>query len=142
VTFTSDKAGVATKFIERGNVVFALEDKVENYRSLNAAGAICFLINRPWNQFEPDARRVDTILEFAEIVRQGPTWAAQRPRGTAKEQNASNGKPAQVRDAEQSRRNDRAAAERAQRDIDDARRRTNAQKEADAKTFRLGVMGF
>lgn len=70
VTFTPDKAGVATMFLERGNVVYALEDKVENYRALNAAGAICYLINRNWNRHAFNARRVDTVLEFADIVRQ------------------------------------------------------------------------
>jgi hypothetical protein len=70
VTFTPDKASVAAMYLARGNVVYALEDKVENYRSLIAAGAICYLVNRNWNQHEVGANRVDDVLEFAEIVRQ------------------------------------------------------------------------
>lgn len=47
-----------------------VEDKLENYDALVAAGTDCYLINRPWNQVPGgDARkRIKDMNEYADIV--------------------------------------------------------------------------
>jgi FMN phosphatase YigB (HAD superfamily) len=60
--FTADKT--------LGNCHVFVEDKLENYDSLTAAGTKTWLINRAWNFVEHgDARnRIDHISEYAEAV--------------------------------------------------------------------------
>ena len=47
-----------------------IEDKLENYDALDAAGVEVYLIERPWNHVPggDDRRRVDTLHEFADLV--------------------------------------------------------------------------
>jgi hypothetical protein len=49
---------------------FFIEDKLENYDALGAAGTKTFLLNRPWNEVEGgDARnRIDEIAEYTEAI--------------------------------------------------------------------------
>jgi hypothetical protein len=68
VTFTPDKHDVAAEYVAKGYDVFALEDKVENFQKLNAAGATGYLLNQEWNRHENTTFRVDTVLDFAKIV--------------------------------------------------------------------------
>ncbi|UUG69412.1 5' nucleotidase [Streptomyces phage Sham] len=65
LTFSADKTCVPTD-------VF-IEDKLENYDALVAAGVDCYLVDRPWNQDPGDSRkRVKSIIEFAKIVAEMP----------------------------------------------------------------------
>lgn len=51
------------------NCDFFIEDKLENYDELTAKGCKAFLLNRPWNRVEGDARnRIDTIEEYADAI--------------------------------------------------------------------------
>lgn len=68
VTFTPDKAQVARVYLDQGYDVFALEDKAENYAALEEAGALCYLLDQKWNHFVAGARRVNSVLEFAQLV--------------------------------------------------------------------------
>lgn len=64
IVFSSDKTCVSTDIF--------IEDKLENYDKLIAAGTPCFLINRAWN-FVPggDGRtRIDDISEYPALVEQ------------------------------------------------------------------------
>ncbi len=46
-----------------------IEDRLENADALNAAGTLCYLINRPWNEQPNDWRhRVDSHDEFFDRV--------------------------------------------------------------------------
>lgn len=58
LTFTADKTAVPTDIM--------LEDKLENYDDLDAAGCQVWLINRPWNEVPggDDRRRVNTHDQF------------------------------------------------------------------------------
>lgn len=47
-----------------------IEDRLQNADALNAAGTLCYLINRPWNAADDDRPRVDTLHEFVEAVQQ------------------------------------------------------------------------
>lgn len=60
--FSADKTCVPTDFF--------VEDKLENYDALVAAGTNTFLINRAWNVVEGgDARmRIDSVLDYATFV--------------------------------------------------------------------------
>ncbi|AXH68795.1 phosphatase [Streptomyces phage Comrade] len=61
LTFSADKTCVPTD-------VF-IEDKLENYDALVAAGVDCYLVDRPWNQDGDDGRkRIKSIQQFATIV--------------------------------------------------------------------------
>lgn len=62
IHFSSDKTCVPTD-------VF-VEDKIENYDAIEAAGTPCFLINRAWNQVNDGIERVriDDISEFVDSV--------------------------------------------------------------------------
>lgn len=60
VTFSRDKTVVETDIF--------IEDRLENADALNAAGTLCYLINRPWNACDDDRPRVDTLAEFVERV--------------------------------------------------------------------------
>lgn len=52
------------------NCDFFIDDKLENYDALVAAGTHAFLLNRPWNKVEGgDARnRIDTIDEYVRAI--------------------------------------------------------------------------
>lgn len=66
LTFSGDKTIVPTD-------VF-IEDKIENYDALEAAGTKAYLVNRPYNQIEGDERRrVDSFGEFADLIIKEPT---------------------------------------------------------------------
>lgn len=59
--FSADKTSVPTD-------VF-IEDKLDNYDALVAAGVDCYLVDRPWNQDDSKYRkRVRNIQQFATIV--------------------------------------------------------------------------
>lgn len=61
--FSADKTIVPTDMF--------VEDKLENYDALDAAGSEVWLINRPWNRVPggDERRRCGSITEFASIVR-------------------------------------------------------------------------
>lgn len=61
ITFTADKTVV--------DVDYFIDDKIENYDALDAAGVHVMLLNRPWNQ-DPgdDRRRVDSVWQFTDTV--------------------------------------------------------------------------
>jgi hypothetical protein len=61
LTFTSDKTSVPTDIF--------IEDKVENYVALDAAGVEVWLVTRPWNLHLEGARRIDSIVEYPGKVR-------------------------------------------------------------------------
>lgn len=60
--FTADKTSV--------DVDLMVEDRLENYDALIAAGTPTWLINRPWNQVPGgDGRnRIDNMMEYADAV--------------------------------------------------------------------------
>jgi hypothetical protein len=60
--FTADKTSV--------EVDTMVEDKLENYDALIAAGTPTWLINRAWNHVpEGDARnRIDSIVDYADAI--------------------------------------------------------------------------
>lgn len=61
LTFTPDKTVVQTDYM--------LDDKLENYDALDAAGCQVYLRNRRWNEMPGDnRRRVDSLGEFVDIV--------------------------------------------------------------------------
>lgn len=60
LTFSKDKTVVKTDWM--------IEDNVDNYLALEAAGCRSVLIDRPWNQYLVDARRVKSVQEFASLV--------------------------------------------------------------------------
>lgn len=60
LTFSEDKTVIKTD-------VF-VEDNIDNYHALNAAGTECYLITRPWNQGIKVERRVRSVAEFARII--------------------------------------------------------------------------
>lgn len=63
LTFSADKTCIPTD-------VF-IEDKLQNYDALWAAGTYCYLVDRPWNQDETTwRRRVKSIDEFAALIEQ------------------------------------------------------------------------
>lgn len=60
LTFSGDKTIVPTDWM--------IEDNVDNYLALEASGCRSVLIDRPWNQGLPGARRVKSVQEFANLV--------------------------------------------------------------------------
>lgn len=60
LTFSEDKTVIKTD-------VF-VEDNLDNYHALNAAGTECYLITRPWNEGVKVERRVRSVAEFARII--------------------------------------------------------------------------
>lgn len=61
LTFSADKTCVPTDMF--------IEDKLENYDALAAAGVEVYLVDRPWNQDGSKVRRrVKSIQEFATVV--------------------------------------------------------------------------
>ncbi len=47
-----------------------VEDKIENYEALEAAGTMVWLIDRPWNRFKPVKNRIKDIGQYPGLVRQ------------------------------------------------------------------------
>jgi hypothetical protein len=68
ITFTPDKAAVASAEIARGQHVFAIDDKVENYLELTKAGATTYLLDQKWNAHHDTINRVATVRDFAHQV--------------------------------------------------------------------------
>jgi len=68
LTFTGDKASVARSYLDQGWRVFALEDNVDNFRSLRDAGASAYLVDQLWNLPEVGAPRVTSVKQFAEVI--------------------------------------------------------------------------
>ena len=68
IYFTPDKTIVPTDIF--------VEDKLENYDALTAAGTQCLLINRPWNQVRTGdfRRRIGDISEYPAIVARAAEW--------------------------------------------------------------------
>lgn len=61
IHFTAQKDTVALDLM--------IDDKLENYDMLDAAGVEVYLLNRPWNRVENDTRRrVDSVTQYARIV--------------------------------------------------------------------------
>lgn len=62
IHFSRDKCCVPTDMF--------VEDKLENYDALDAAGVRVFLINRPWNQVTPadTRRRIEDVADYARAV--------------------------------------------------------------------------
>lgn len=48
----------------------SVEDKLENYDALDAAGSMVYLVNRQWNEVQggDNRRRINNVTEFADIV--------------------------------------------------------------------------
>lgn len=62
ITFTSDKTVVRADYF--------IDDKIENYDALHAAGVEVYLFDRPWNQANGHPRdRVSSFAEFVEKVK-------------------------------------------------------------------------
>lgn len=66
LTIDADKTVINE--IAAGPVVVALDDKAEHYVALTDAGVEAFLMDRPWNQHVPNARRVTDLVDFAHQV--------------------------------------------------------------------------
>lgn len=61
LTFSADKTVV--------NVDVFIEDNLDNYDALEAAGVKAYLVNRSYNQVEGDGRRrVDSFGDFADLI--------------------------------------------------------------------------
>lgn len=60
LTFCGDKTIIKTDFM--------IEDNVDNYVALEKSGCQSVLINRPWNSQLENARRVDTVAEFVDMI--------------------------------------------------------------------------
>lgn len=61
LTFSKDKTATPTDIF--------IEDRLQNADALNAAGTLCYLINRPWNAVPLDTRpRVDSLEQFVAAV--------------------------------------------------------------------------
>lgn len=58
--FCADKTVVPTDLF--------VEDKLENYDALTAAGTNCFLITRPWNLRNDSRQRITDIADYAAAV--------------------------------------------------------------------------
>lgn len=61
--FSPNKAIVSTDMF--------IDDKIQNYDDLKAAGTDVYLLNRPWNTMDgpDDRKRIDTIEEYVEAVK-------------------------------------------------------------------------
>lgn len=61
IHFTADKASVALDYM--------IDDKVENFLALQAAGVKCYLLDRPWNQHVVAGKyRIYSVKEYGKIV--------------------------------------------------------------------------
>lgn len=61
IHFAKDKTSVETDYM--------IEDNIENYDALDKAGCFVYLVNRPWNQMDDTRRRIDSLHEFVEAVK-------------------------------------------------------------------------
>lgn len=61
LTFTSDKTIVRADYF--------IDDKLQNYDELFAAGVEVYLFDRPWNQHPTPRDRVSSLAEFVEKVK-------------------------------------------------------------------------
>jgi 5'(3')-deoxyribonucleotidase len=61
IHFDSNKTCVETDYM--------IEDNIDNYDDLDNYGCIVYLLNRPWNQVDDNRRRVDSLDEFVEAVK-------------------------------------------------------------------------
>jgi hypothetical protein len=68
VSFTADRAALATEHLSEGRVVYALTARPETFANLEKANAITYLLSQPWNIDVETPRRVATVPEFAEHV--------------------------------------------------------------------------
>lgn len=60
ITYAKDKTSVPTD-------VF-LEDNLDNYDALEAAGVTAYLVNRPYNLRNDNRRRVNSVDEFTKLI--------------------------------------------------------------------------
>lgn len=61
IYFTADKAAVPLDYM--------IDDKVENFTSLQDAGVECYLIDRPWNQHvKAGDYRLSSVKEYTDII--------------------------------------------------------------------------
>jgi hypothetical protein len=61
IHFTADKTSVPVDVM--------VEDKVENFLALEAAGVETYLITRAWNEdFGPHPRRISCVMDYADII--------------------------------------------------------------------------
>jgi hypothetical protein len=60
MTIAKDKTIVPTDLF--------LEDHVRNYHDLEMAGVTSYLVNRPYNLYNDDRRRVNTVDEFTKLI--------------------------------------------------------------------------
>lgn len=66
LVISADKTVVADH--AEGDLIVAVDDRVENYQALEAAGIEAFLMDRPWNHHLAGARRVTDFVDFAHQV--------------------------------------------------------------------------
>jgi len=64
--FSTDKCCVQTDMF--------VEDKIDNYDALKAAGTDVYLIDRAWNQEDDDRMRIPNVMVYANIVALRTTW--------------------------------------------------------------------
>jgi uncharacterized HAD superfamily protein len=60
ITLSKDKTSYKTD-------VF-IEDNLKNYDSLEAAGVVSYLVNRPYNLLDDNRRRVNSVDEFSKLI--------------------------------------------------------------------------
>ena len=65
LTFTPDKAAVASEYLAAGWAVYSIEDYEENFRALENAGSNSFIQHQRWNRHIETENRVRDIEEFA-----------------------------------------------------------------------------
>lgn len=58
--FSADKTVVPTDLF--------IEDKLENYDALDAAGVEVYLLTRPWNNQNDNRRRIEHVNEYKQII--------------------------------------------------------------------------
>lgn len=73
VTFSADKTVVKTDYF--------IEDNLNNYDALNAAGTLVYLVNRPYNVENDTRRRVNTVDDFTRIILGGKNDVDRRNNG-------------------------------------------------------------
>lgn len=64
--FSKDKCCVQTDMF--------VEDRLDNYDALEAAGVDVYLINRPWNDDDDNRKRIRDVSIYASIVELKTTW--------------------------------------------------------------------
>lgn len=63
LTFSKDKTIVHTDYF--------VDDNVDNWQALTAAGTRAYLLNAPWNAEQDTPFRVNSVREFADIILEG-----------------------------------------------------------------------